>query len=137
MLNSCLFRSATNSANPTKKKSKDDENRVVDLHRLLVSIVASLLNSTCSNLRSYSVKMLECHRERWIGKLEKLLEEDLQVLQFPQCILDIEQVTAIITNRSDSWLNNKWYLYHHIYVVIFQTIKKSMCSTYLCLFMKI
>jgi hypothetical protein len=36
--------------------------------------------------------MLECHRERWIGRLEKQLEQDLEALHFPQCILEIEQV---------------------------------------------
>ena len=76
-----------------KKKSKEDESKVVDLHRVLVAVVASLLNSTCSNLRKYAVNMLECHRERWIVRLEKQLEEDLEALHFPQCIIDLDQVS--------------------------------------------
>ena len=87
-----MHRANANSANPAKKKSKEDEGRVVELHRVLVTITSSLLRSSCSNLRSYSVAMLACHRERWIGKLEKKLEEDLEALKFPQSILDQERV---------------------------------------------
>ena len=86
------------SVNPTKKKCKDDESKVVDLHRVLVAVVASLMTSTCSNLRNYAVKMLECHRERWIARLEKQLEEDLEALHFPQCIIDLDQVYEMLAD---------------------------------------
>ncbi len=95
-----LLRSASQTVNPAKKKSKEDESsKVVDLHRVLVALVASLLNSNCSNLRGYAIQMLECHRERWIAKLEKQLEEDLEALHFPKCILVSVSVKDSSTNR--------------------------------------
>ena len=80
-----VYRTCHHSTNPGKKRPKEDESRVVDLHRLLVTIIASLLRSSCSNIRGYAVTMLACHRERWIGRLEKKLVSMSQNFFLRQC----------------------------------------------------
>lgn len=67
---------------------------MVHLHKVLVSMVIALSDSSCLNLRAYSIKMLNCHRVRWIKKVEKDLQDDLDALKFPKCIMDDDQVVS-------------------------------------------
>ena len=73
-----------------KSSKGQDLDILVSCHRAMVLIVSELIESSCVNLRSYSLKCLMYIRSSAIPKLEKDLESDLEALNYPKCVLGLE-----------------------------------------------
>jgi hypothetical protein len=72
------------------KMCKKDHEALISCHRILVSIVSELINSSCLNLRTYSLTSLVYLRSITMPALEKELEEDLAALNYPKCVLGLD-----------------------------------------------
>merc|ERR1712018_183522 len=70
---------------------KTDHDIVVNSHQLLATIVGELLDSSCLNLRSYALQSLLYIRTSHLPDLESELESDLEALNYPKCVLGLEQ----------------------------------------------
>lgn len=60
-------------------------------HRILVAIVNQLMDSACLHLRSYAVQSLIYLRSCHIPTLEAELESNLESLNYPKCVLGLDE----------------------------------------------
>ena len=69
------------------KDWKESFSTVVNCHKLIVVIMLSLLDSSCINLRNYALGVLVYIRRSFLGRWKRLILNQLEVLQYPQCVL--------------------------------------------------
>jgi len=80
---------------------KPDYELVVKSHQLLSTIVTELIDSSCLNLRSYALQSLLYIRTNNLPNLEAELESDLEALNYPKCVLGLEE-EDIVKNQDFS-----------------------------------
>lgn len=72
------------------KSSKKDSSILIDCHRILVALLTQLMDSSCLHLRNYALQSLIFLRQENLPELEKDLEAKLETLNYPKCVLGIE-----------------------------------------------
>jgi len=80
---------------------KTDHELLVNSHQLLSNIVAELIDSSCLNLRNYALQSLLYIRRNNLPTLEAELESDLEALNYPKCVLGMEE-EDLVTNQDMS-----------------------------------
>ena len=84
------------------KSANKDHDTLLQCHQILVEIVGHLMDSSCLNLRNYAVQSLVYIRSSVLPPLETELETDLQCLDFPKCVLGLEEEDAFKTKDASN-----------------------------------
>ena len=82
------------------KNSSKDQEVLIQCHRLLVSIVNELIESSCLNLRNYAVQSLIYIRSTNLPTIENELETDLLALNYPKCVLGLDDEDIVKSQDS-------------------------------------
>ena len=72
------------------KECKKNYDLLVSCHGILVTIVSTLIDTSCIHLRTYALKGLVFLRSTTLPTLETELETDLENLNYPKCVLGLE-----------------------------------------------
>ena len=80
------------------KVCKKDHDALVSCHNILTTLVEALIDSSCLNLRNYALKSLMYLRTSYLPSLEAELEKDLEALNYPKCVLGLEDGDSMIKN---------------------------------------
>ena len=72
------------------KEWKKNYDLLVSCHAILVTIVSTLIETSCIHLRTYALKGLVYLRSTTLPTLETELESDLETLNYPKCVLGLE-----------------------------------------------
>ena len=80
------------------KLCKKDHDVLVSCHKILSVLVEALIDSSCLNLRNYALKSLIYLRTSYLPSLESELETDLENLNYPRCVLGLEDGDSMIKN---------------------------------------
>ena len=80
------------------KICKKDHDALVSCHKILTTLVEALIDSSCLNLRNYALKSLIYLRTSYLPSLETELEKDLETLNYPKCVLGLEDGDSMIKN---------------------------------------
>ena len=80
------------------KICKKDHDALVSCHKILSTLVEALIDSSCLNLRNYALKSLMYLRTSYLPSLETELEKDLEALNYPKCVLGLEDGDSMIKN---------------------------------------
>ena len=72
------------------KNAKKEPETLIQCHRVLVAFVSALIESKCLNLRTFALDSLFYLRSSHIPALEAELEADLEALNYPKCVLGLD-----------------------------------------------
>ena len=75
---------------------------LVSCHGILVTIVSTLIDTSCLHLRTYALKGLVYLRSTSLPNLETELESDLEALNYPKCVLGLEDHEELVKNQDFS-----------------------------------